>query len=82
MCLEQPLSSIYACVNVLSFSFFLLLYFVTKNLNADESFCTVLQLIFAMQAAWRHVCEAAEPEVTKPRVNIYEAFSHQIFDNR
>lgn len=64
------------------FFFFLLLYFVTKNINADESFCTVLQLIFAMQAAWRRVCEAAEPEVTKTRVNIYEAFSHQIFDNR
>lgn len=40
-----------------------------------------LQLIFSMQAARRRVCEAAEPEVTKTRVNIYEAFSHQILDN-
>lgn len=30
---------------------------------------------------WRCVCRAAEPEVTKTGVNIYEAFSHQIFDN-
>lgn len=30
----------------------------------------------------RRVCKAAEPEGTKAGVNIYEAFSHQIFDNR